>query len=136
MGQCSQFKATLFVLAAVNFVGARTSFMLVSHIGYRECVTCPAFGIPIPRIAPPAQVCWGSIKDLSPEGQLYCLAHSRTIVRKGLDWDDPGSVQRSLRRTLPRVPYAYIAHIPSSRVWVGLPPPATLLHRVCVCVSV
>jgi hypothetical protein len=66
----------------------------------------------------PAQVCWGSIKDLSPEGQLYCLAHSRTIIRKGLDWDDPGSVQRSLRRTLPRVPHVciYAAHVSSS--WV------------------
>ena len=44
------------------------------------------------------QACWGGVVGLRPFAQLYCLDHSRVIIRKGLDWTEPGPLGALLAR--------------------------------------
>jgi hypothetical protein len=44
------------------------------------------------------QTRWGDIVGSHPVGQLYCLDHSRVIVRKQLDWTEPETLGAVLSR--------------------------------------
>jgi hypothetical protein len=59
----------------------------------------------IPVHASPLWLCqrrWGGVKGCYPGGQLYCLGHSRIIIRRHLDCAAPSTIQRYFRRTCAR----------------------------------
>ncbi len=53
------------------------------------------------------QACWGGVVGLRPFAQLYCLDHSRVIIRKGLDWTEPGPLGAHLAREWDPLPLLF-----------------------------